>query len=304
MNIKKMTLPIIFIVIGLVAAVVLCLFTCVLKAPAITEHEFNYSVTYKLNGEIKTFDGVYTCSFIGFSENVDPLQRIYDGEYSDYGLATHSNSYTIAKENGFDICISTSFNDSYLMNDVKNDYYKAYLLEPEICVYDEEGACYDDEETLSRFDVEIISWEYPDPIENTFVFAGFSILHSGSMIMMIWAGVFAIVACAIFAKKDKDISYKPLDKISIVFNFIIGFAGIPFATLLIGLMPLGIDNGSLIYQIFLCLPAFVAFTIAVSIALRRKGFTKTGFFVQLIGPAFFVTDLIVEYVISFFLYYV
>ena len=302
MNIKRMTLPIIFIVIGLVASVVLCLFTCVLKVPTITEAEFNYSVTYKLNGEIKTFEGVYKCSFVGFSDGVDPLQRVYHGEYADYGLATHSHSYTIAKENGFDICISTRFNDSYLMNDTKNDYYIASLPEPKVYFYDEEGIAYDEEEMLNKFNVEIISWEYPEPVQNTFVFAGFSILHSDSMIAMIWAGVFAIAACVLFVKKDKTISYKPLDKISTVFNFIIGFAGIPLATLLIGLMPLAVDSGALIYQIFLCLPVCTAFTIAASIALRRKGFSKSGFFVQLVCPAFFATCLIVEYIITFILY--
>ena len=51
--------------------------------PAVTEQDFNYSVTYKIDGETKTFSGVYTCRFTGFGgAGVDPLaQGIRYGRY-------------------------------------------------------------------------------------------------------------------------------------------------------------------------------------------------------------------------------
>jgi hypothetical protein len=54
------------------------------------------------------------------------------------------------------------------------------------------------------------------------------------------------------------------------------------------------SGDELIYQIYLCIPALTAFTVAASIVLRRIGFTKAGFFVQLVGPILFALPLISE----------
>ena len=44
------------------------------------------------------------------------------------------------------------------------------------------------------------------------------------------------------------------------------------------------------YNVF-NIPALTAFTVAASIALRRIQFTKTGFFIQFVGPSLFVMPL-------------
>ena len=54
---KTLTLPAIIIAIGLVVALVGCLLTSMQFKPAVTEQDFNYSVTYKIDGETKTFSG-------------------------------------------------------------------------------------------------------------------------------------------------------------------------------------------------------------------------------------------------------
>jgi hypothetical protein len=54
------------------------------------------------------------------------------------------------------------------------------------------------------------------------------------------------------------------------------------------------DSGSLTYQIYLCIPALTAFTVAASVALRRKGFTKTGLLVQFVFPVLFFAEMFVE----------
>jgi hypothetical protein len=58
-----MKLPIIIIVIGMIVAIVSCLLTGILQEPVIKEHDFEYAVTYRLDGEVNTFNGVYKCSF-------------------------------------------------------------------------------------------------------------------------------------------------------------------------------------------------------------------------------------------------
>ena len=117
MVMQKMKLPIRIMVIGVIVTIIACLLTGIILEPTIKEHDFHYSVTYKLNGETKTFHGVYTCCFIGGDTDVDPRERYYDGEYSDYGLVMHGQTYTIEQKGEFDLGIVTTFNDSYLMGD-------------------------------------------------------------------------------------------------------------------------------------------------------------------------------------------
>lgn len=47
------------------------------------------------------------------------------------------------------------------------------------------------------------------------------------------------------------------------------------------------DGADMICQIIYCVPAFSVFCLALSLSLRRKGFSKSGFVVQFIGPLVF-----------------
>ena len=290
MNIKNMKLPIIIIVIGMIVAVASCFLTGILQEPVIKEHDFEYSVTYKLDGEVKTFEGVFKCSFNGYDGHDDPTVRNYVGEYTQNGIALHSHSFTVAKKDGVELSIVTALDAAYLMGDPDKYEYESGNEDPYLEAIDSEGYGV---EVSDVFDAEIISWEYPEPVENSFKFVGFSILYAVSMFAMLLAGVLTIIACIIFVKRNNDVSYKVLDKLSIAVNFIIGFAVIPFITLIIWLFPLTMDAEALIYQIYLCIPAMTNFTIAASIALRRKGFTKSGLLVQLACPVLFFVQIFV-----------
>ncbi len=61
---KSVKIPVLILAIGLVLTLVVCLFTNVILTPAITEHSFPFSVTYKLAGEAKTVEGIYTCKYL------------------------------------------------------------------------------------------------------------------------------------------------------------------------------------------------------------------------------------------------
>ena len=182
------------------------------------------------------------------------------------------------------------------MNDQERVEYDTFLEEPYLEAVDAEGYSYEDGEMPSEFAAEIISWEYPEPVENDFVFAGFCIMHTGSMLATLAVGLLTIVACLIFVKRDKTVSYKILDKLSVAVNFVVSILGIPFITICVAFFQLSMSTDTIWYQILLCVPAFAAFTVAASIALRRKSFTKTGFFVQFAGPVlFFVLTAIINY---------
>ena len=294
---KTLTLPAIIIAIGLVLSLVVCLFANVIMTPAITEHDFKYSVTYKLCGETKTLEGVYKCIYEGFSVGEDPRDRYYTGEYTVDGQTTLSHICTIAQKDGAELYIVTLFYDCYLMGDTKDMDYEPFLEEPYLEAVDKEGYPYDETNMPSEFTAEIISWEYPEPIENKFTFGGFALMHAGSMVAILVVGLLTVFACVIFVKKDKSLAYNVLDTFSIVLNFAICMLAIPFITFTSAFFQLTISTDSVFYQVYMCIPAITAFTVAASVALRRKGFRKIGFFIQFAGPVIYIVPLIVEAVI-------
>ena len=126
--------------------------------------------------------------------------------------------------------------------------------------------------------------------ENTFVFAGFSEITDDASVAMLVIGILAIIACIIFFKKDDVVVYNTLDKIGIILNFVDGFIALPLfsiAAWVIQAFPTGPDW---VYQCYYYEPIIIALSLAASIALRRKGFSKLGFIIQFVGPVtFFIT---------------
>ena len=297
MKMKSLRIPALILAVGLVLSLVVCLFTNIIMAPTVTEYDFKYSVTYKLNGETKALEGVYKCFYEGFDQGGDPRDRYYTGEYTVDGQTTLSHTYTIAEKDGAVLDIVTLFNDCYLMGDTKDMDYEPFLEDPYLEAIDKEGCPYDETNMPSEFTAEIISWEYPEPIENRFTFGGFALMHAGSMLVMLVIGLLTVLACVIFVKKDQSLAYNVLDTFSIVLNFAICILAIPFITFTSAFFQLTISTDGVFYQVYMFIPAITAFTVAASIALRRKGFRKTGFFIQFAGPVIYIVPLIVESVI-------
>jgi hypothetical protein len=291
---QKLKQPIRIMVIGLIVMVIACLLTGIMLHPAITEHDFHYSVTYKLNGETKTFEGVYTCRFSSGDYNRDPLERYYDGEYSDYGLVMHSQTYTIEQKGEFDLGIVTTFNDSYLMGDTLDVEYDYGLEDPYLVIYGANEVVFDDEETRSLFDAEIISWEYPEPLENSYVFAGFSQLYEISMLVMLLVAIIVFIICLVVVKRDAEVTYNAVDVVSIVLNYLIAIVVFPFITFFAWLVQAFETGPEWIYQGYFVIPAIIVYSLAASVSLRRKGFKKSGLFVQLAGIVVFAVLLLLE----------
>ena len=72
MKSQSLKIPSIIIAIGLVLCLVVSLFAGIMKEPVITEHDFNYAATYRLDGETKTLEGVYR---VQEYRNITPLPR-------------------------------------------------------------------------------------------------------------------------------------------------------------------------------------------------------------------------------------
>ena len=287
MKSQSLKIPSIIIAIGLVLCLVVSLFAGIMKEPVITEHDFNYAATYRLNGETKTLEGVYRVRYVSTSEGND---RYYEGFYPTEPEAGVPEYHTIAEKDGLRLQVVFIFSKNYLMGDGDRDT----ITEPYLAAYDTMGVEYTDMETLERFDAELLSWETPQPIENTFVFSEFVLLHQDSMTLMLLVGILAIIACMLFVKRDKTIPYTALDKVSTVFNFLVVLVALPFMTLVVSLMPIYVSGDEIIYKLDLCVPVITALSVAASLSLRRKHYSVAGFCVQFIGPVLFVVLAVLE----------
>ena len=101
----------------------------------------------------------------------------------------------------------------------------------------------------------------------------------------------------IFVRKGDGVEYRALDKIGIALNFVAVLFVLPIiyiASVFVQAYKMGLDW---IYQAYLCIPQIIPFSIAASLSLRRKGFRKSGFFVQFLVPAIEVIFIVLEYIL-------
>ena len=295
---KNLKLPIIIIAIGIIIAIATSLLVSIQKTPTVTNQDFDFSITYKIDGETKTLNGVYNSRFTGFGGNgVDPLCRYYEGTYKIEGEDDGDRCFTIAEKDGYELYIVALLNDCYLMGDEENESYDSYIEGPTLEAEDKDGNQYDETEMPDVFDAEIVSFEYPTPIENTFRFAGFSGLYETNTGAMTLVGILTLILCMIFVKKDDGVEYGVLDKINIILNFALMLSALPIiyiGAVFVQAYPTGPDW---LYQAYLCIPQIIPFSIAASLSLRRKGFRKSGFFIQFLAPALEVIIVVLEYIL-------
>ena len=298
MKCKGLRIPAIIIAIGIIVAITVNLLLSIQKTPTVTNHDFDFSITYKLDGETKTINGVYSSRFTGFGANsVDPLCRYYEGNYRVEGESDGDRCFTIAEKDGYELYIVALLNDYYLMGDEENESYDSYTEGPTLEAEDKDGNQYDETELPDVFDAEIVSFEYPKPIENTFSFTGFSGLHTTGMGVMILVGILTLILCMIFVKKGDGVEYCVLDKVGFALNFAAMFFALPVMYLTSALIQAYPTGPDWIYQAYLCIPQIIPFSVAASLSLRRKGFRKSGFFIQFLALAIEVVIIVMEYIL-------
>lgn len=174
---KKIALVGIGFLIGLLVAVLIAAsfmgFFVTVPKPEIKEGEFDFALTYELDGETKKLEGTYVCKFEGVSRALDGVGRDWTGyikdhdDFTDYELKT-TDEGTI-KVN-LDICSEFFMADPFYKINANTDDPK-----PEPYVYITSGdPTTEDPENEVTFnlyegdDVKIISFEYDEPIENTY----------------------------------------------------------------------------------------------------------------------------------------
>ena len=136
--------------------------------PEIKEGRFNISFTYEYNGEVKTLSGVYVCKYdgLGFTlegTNYVAWEESFEGEINDDVTML---GYT---EDGGEIFISLLMYPEYFMGEpAYAEFTPTASLE---LFYYEDGTVsesYNDPATLASYGVKLISFEYDEPIKNTY----------------------------------------------------------------------------------------------------------------------------------------
>ena len=159
-----------FAVIVLTTMIMFVLTGCVVKAPVpeVKEGRFDFSVTFEINGEEKTYSGVYVCKYDCSYVTFVGKGIIWDA-YIENG-----DRYSVIKIQTIDqyeICIDMDFDPDYFMSDP--DYYEGNP-EPYLYAhsYDSETDSYtyitDPIELFENYGVKLISYSYADPIENSY----------------------------------------------------------------------------------------------------------------------------------------
>ena len=286
----KLFLPTIILVAAIMLTVISAFIAGIALKPTVTESEFPFSITYELDGEIVTINDVYKARY---KENKKYKYRTYIGEIGNLG--EDNTIYTLKTDETGRIELWTHFYPDYLMGDAWYDYFDEEAFEPRIYYYDAEENEFYDRETLSEQGVKLISFEYPEPIENSMAFSHIIIPESEVVVPAIIIAFLAMLATIIFVKKDNDYISMPINTITVVFNFVIGFIMFPFFTTFAGLLEAMGDVGDIMNLVIYLLPALTLLGITASIALRRKLYGKSALIVQFISLAVFVVILFICY---------
>jgi hypothetical protein len=179
------------------------------------------------------------------------------------------------------------------MGDTEYDYYDdSYLYAPVLTFTEWDGTTYEDEQSLTEWGAKLVAWEYPEPIENSFVFSHLTHL-SGEVVgpLMIIAAV-ALLLVIILVKKDKTLEKKGIDTVSLILNFVIALFAVPVMALYAVFSDITGSTGELLHMMGYFFPAVTILSLAASVGLRRKGCRSGSFLVQFIGPALFVLHLV------------
>ena len=87
---------------------------------------------------------------------------------------------------------------------------------------------------------------------------------------------------------------KPLDKISVLLNVAIGLVFVPFTSIYGMFIDINGSEAALAHQMGYLVPAVTILGLTASVALRRRGYTKSGIVIQFAGPALFALHLVLS----------
>ena len=157
------------------ALLLVLMLACVLSGcgnvarPEIKKGEFDFSVTYELNGEVKTVSGVYVCKFDGVDLSLDGgFHREWKGYIKDDAMED-SILLTIA-ENGGEVELNLGLDPDCFMGDPNVEGDEPFVPWISVKVVNDEGLYFENDTDViaNTYGAKIISYDYDEPIQNTF----------------------------------------------------------------------------------------------------------------------------------------
>ena len=137
--------------------------------PEIKKAEFDFSVTYEFNGETKTVSGVYVCEYNGKSWAIDGgWSRDWKGYIKD-GAEEDIIIIGTTKDGNL-VELNLAMLPEYFMDDFVVGYHDAPQPYISVRLVDDEGLTFlcEPDEVEAHCGAKIISYEYDEPIQNSF----------------------------------------------------------------------------------------------------------------------------------------
>ena len=285
MNQKNLKRTKIILIVYLAATLALLFLGYSVRSPKIARQEFPFTITYSYQGQTETISDVYVVEYLRTEKYIGDDAIAWFGYIQDHNRL-EPDWYTVDDADDRIFSINLNLVPGYLMGDPSYSVPDSYpALESHY--YDgTKDIVVTDPAELEQMGFSLVSWEYPQAIENTFSFGGISLSSQGTMLTTAIA-VVVLLACLILIRRDREMPYGVLDKISIVLNFLILFFAFPFILVASMLSEL-VADASAWQQILYLAPALTASGVAASLTLRRCGYRKLGFFLQFVGFLAFV----------------
>ena len=163
----------IFSLLALVLFVALLFTGCGIQVPRpeTKYSEFDFSVTYEYKGEIKTVSGVYVCEYDGTAWYLDGG---YSREWKGYIKGGMDTLIEIDRIDDDVVWLDLEFYPEYFMSDPTWNWMGAPEPMFSIKVQGDEGIYFENDPEIIEKDygAKIISYEYAEPIENSFSVLG------------------------------------------------------------------------------------------------------------------------------------
>lgn len=260
-----------------------------LQKPAVQQQEFPFTITYSYQGKTETISDVYVAEYTRVAKYIGDEPLAWYGYVKDKDRL-ESDFYRIGESDGQAFSINLNIDPGYVMGDPR--YADAKNQPTGICQsFDGTNDIeISDPAQLEQMGLIILSWEYPDPIENSFSFGGIS-LSSEATLLTAAIAVAALLACMVLIRKERRSTYGGLNKVSIVLNYLVIIVAFPFIFITSALSEIVADTSALQQTLYLA-PALTALGVAASVTLRRMEHKKQSFWIQFAGPAVFVVAVL------------
>lgn len=137
--------------------------------PEVKEGEFDVSITYEVNGEVKTLDLVYVCEYDGVAVTAEgTYYRAWNGNF--VGYEDGEVIPVLETAGGGKVAFCVLIYPEYFMGepDYIDDFSPIVLTN---YIYYEDGSemIVDDQELIAEeYGVKVIGCKYSEPIENSF----------------------------------------------------------------------------------------------------------------------------------------